>query len=305
MPVPQRLPIVNGDDGQWGDILDQYLKKEHYDDGTDNAVNGGHKTVTVRAGTAAAGTAPIKLTSGTVLSSPEAGAVEFNTDGLYFTITTGAVRRTIAMYDDGSGATGDTYYRNSSGLFTRLGVGSTSDVLTVSGGLPSWQALPTASTATSGITQLATFGETTTGTSTVKTVTPSGLSHSDFGMRVMQILVSDPNGSAISTGNGKAYVVVPAQFNGYKIVTAHASVTTVSSSGNPTIQIYNVTNAVNTLSTAISIDANETTSYTAATPPVVDSSNNTVATGDSLRIDISTAGTGTKGLIVIIGLQLP
>lgn len=39
----------------------------------------------------------------------------------------------------GSDATGDTYYRNSSGFFTRLGIGTSGQVLTVSGGgLPSW-----------------------------------------------------------------------------------------------------------------------------------------------------------------------
>lgn len=39
----------------------------------------------------------------------------------------------------GSDATGDIYYRNSGGAFTRLGVGSNGQVLTLSGGLPSWQ----------------------------------------------------------------------------------------------------------------------------------------------------------------------
>ncbi|WP_185737394.1 hypothetical protein, partial [Burkholderia cenocepacia] len=92
--------------GQWGDILVQWLKKEHYDDGTDNAVNGGHQKVTLRAGTASAGTAPLKFTSGTLLSSAEAGALEFLTDKIYFTITTGPTRKTVAIYDDSSGATG-------------------------------------------------------------------------------------------------------------------------------------------------------------------------------------------------------
>lgn len=40
----------------------------------------------------------------------------------------------------GSDATGDIFYRNSSGNFVRLGIGSSSQVLTVSGGLPSWAA---------------------------------------------------------------------------------------------------------------------------------------------------------------------
>ena len=138
MPTPQRLPIVNSDDGVWGDILRQYLLKEHYDDGTDNAVNGGHKTITIRPGTASAGTAPLKFTTGTLLTTPEAGAMEFAGDNYYLTDTSGPTRRKIAAYDDTSGATGDIYYRNSSGYFTRLAVGSTGDFLTVSGGIPSW-----------------------------------------------------------------------------------------------------------------------------------------------------------------------
>ena len=139
MATPQRLPIVNSDDGTWGDIIRQYLKKEHYDDGTDNAVNGGHQNVTIRAGTATAGTAPLKFTSGTLLGTPEAGAVEFNTDSLYFTITTGTTRKKVAIYDDSSGATGDVYYRDSSGNFTRLGIGFSGQALKVGGGgTPVW-----------------------------------------------------------------------------------------------------------------------------------------------------------------------
>ena len=92
MPTPQRLPIVNSDDGAWGDIINQYIKKEHYDDGTDNAVNGGHQKITVRAGTTAAGTAPIKLTSGSLMTAAEAGAIEFLTDRFYVTQTTSTTR---------------------------------------------------------------------------------------------------------------------------------------------------------------------------------------------------------------------
>ncbi len=139
MPTPQRLPFVNGDDGAWGDIINQYLKKEHYDDGTDNAANGGHQKITIRPGTAAAGTAPLKFSSGAVMSTPEAGAIEFNNDKLYFTQTTGPTRKTIAAYDDGSGAAGDTYYRDSSGNFVRLAAGSNGQVLTLASGIPAWQ----------------------------------------------------------------------------------------------------------------------------------------------------------------------
>ncbi len=149
--MPQRLPVVNGDDGAWGTILNSFLSKEHYNDGTDNPVNGGHQTVTIRAGTATAGTAPLKLTSGTVLTTPEAGAVEFNTDRLYITQTTSTTRKVIAAFDDSAGATGDLYYRDSSGYFVRLGIGSSSQVLTVTSGLPSWQ--PAAGGGGGGLTQ--------------------------------------------------------------------------------------------------------------------------------------------------------
>ncbi len=143
MPTPQRLPIVNNDDGVWGDIIRQYLMKEHYDDGTDNAVNGGHQKITVRAGSATAGTAPIKLTSGTVMTAAETGAVEFNNDSLYFTITTGTVRKKVALYDDSSGATGDLYYRDNSGYFTRIPVGATGKTLRVASGIPTWSDVDT------------------------------------------------------------------------------------------------------------------------------------------------------------------
>ncbi|MBI2627400.1 hypothetical protein HYW72_00530, partial [Candidatus Nomurabacteria bacterium] len=60
------------------------------------------------AGTATANTAPLKLTSGALNTTAEAGAIEFLTDAYYGTITTGAVRKTFAFTDSsitGSAAT--------------------------------------------------------------------------------------------------------------------------------------------------------------------------------------------------------
>lgn len=115
---------------------------------------------------------------------------------------------------------------------------------------------------------------------------------------VVTLLVSDPNGSAISTGDGKAYWRVPSTLNGLNLTAVAAHVTTVSSSGTPTIQIHNVTDAQDMLSTRITIDANEKDSSTAAAAAVINTSFDDVATGDELRIDIDVAGTGTKGLMV-------
>jgi hypothetical protein len=139
MSFPQRLPTVDNDDGQWGDILNQYIGLQHYNlPGVDSPLNGGHQVVTIRPGTTAGSTAPLKFMSGSLMTTPEAGAVEFLTNNLYFTQTTSTARKTIAMYDT-SGATGDIYYRDSSGFFKRLPVGSSAQVLTTVSGLPAWQ----------------------------------------------------------------------------------------------------------------------------------------------------------------------
>jgi hypothetical protein len=102
MAQPWRLPEVNGDDGAWGDILNQFLNKEHYNfdnSGAGNAASGGHMNVTLRPGTSAAGTAPLKLTSGPRMTAPEVGAIEFDTDAYYGTISTGTARKTFAFLE--------------------------------------------------------------------------------------------------------------------------------------------------------------------------------------------------------------
>ena len=55
--------------------------------------------VNLKAGTATAGTAPLKFTSGTNLTTAEAGAVEWNGTNLFVTQTSGPTRKTIAYTD--------------------------------------------------------------------------------------------------------------------------------------------------------------------------------------------------------------
>ena len=55
------------------------------------------------------------------------------------TLSTGTVVAGVTM-TVGSDATGDTYYRNASGVLTRLGAGDDDQVLTLASGLPSWAA---------------------------------------------------------------------------------------------------------------------------------------------------------------------
>ncbi len=59
----------------------------------------------IAAGATAASSAPIKLTTGTSMTAAEAGAVEFTTDDLFFTITTGPARKRLLMADPVGGLT--------------------------------------------------------------------------------------------------------------------------------------------------------------------------------------------------------
>lgn len=104
----------------------------------------------------------------------------------------------------------------------------------------------------------------------------------------------------LATGDAQAVFMVPLEFNGLNLVDVEAFVSTVSSSGTPTIQVRNVTQTADMLSTRITIDASEFTSLTAAAAPVIDTGNDDVATGDLIAIDVDVAGTGAKGLGVLL-----
>lgn len=99
-----------------------------------------------------------------------------------------------------------------------------------------------------------------------------------------------------TAGNGLTYIPVPLMLNGKNLQYIYVDgIVVASTSGTPTVQVHNLTDGVDMLSTVLTVDANETTSRTAATPPVIDTAHDDVATGDILRIDIDVAGTGTKG----------
>lgn len=71
----------------------------------------------IAAGSASANSAPIKLTSGTVMTTAETGAFEFTTDDLFFTITTGTARKNIALWDT-LGTSGRVPFATTNGRLT-------------------------------------------------------------------------------------------------------------------------------------------------------------------------------------------
>lgn len=111
---------------------------------------------------------------------------------------------------------------------------------------------------------------------------------------VLIIAISDET-TTITTGNAKVTFRMPFAMT---LTAVRASLTTASSSGLPTFDINEGGTTI--LSTKITIDANELTSTTAATAPVI--SDSALADDAQITIDVDVAGTGAKGAkIYMIG----
>lgn len=99
--------------------------------------------------------------------------------------------------------------------------------------------------------------------------------------------------AVISTGSAKVTFRMPYDMEVGEI---RASLTTASSSGTVGVNVRK--NGTTVFSTALTIDASETTSVTAATPAVLSST--TWADNDEIKVDIDSAGTGAIGLKIYI-----
>jgi hypothetical protein len=109
----------------------------------------------------------------------------------------------------------------------------------------------------------------------------------------MTIALSDET-TTITTGVSK--ITFRAPFDMTLTQIPRASLSIASSSGNPTVDIDK--NGVSIFSTLLSIDANEKTSTNSSAPAVLSTS--TFADDDEITMDITTAGTGAKGLKVTL-----
>lgn len=121
--------------------------------------------------------------------------------------------------------------------------------------------------------------------------------------RYIQFVVTNYT-SDTSTGDGKAYAHIPNSLNGLNLVEVHAEVITAGTTNTTDIQIHNLTQAADMLSTKLTIDSTETGSDTAATAAVIDTANDDVAENDVIRIDVDAVhSTPAKGLLVTLGFE--
>jgi len=72
----------------------------------------------LKAGTTAAATGPLKFTSGSLMTTAEAGAIEFLSDDYYATITTGAARKGFVLNDGTNLTSGLVPYATTNGRLT-------------------------------------------------------------------------------------------------------------------------------------------------------------------------------------------
>ena len=116
----------------------------------------------------------------------------------------------------------------------------------------------------------------------------------DFTERTLVIkCVADTIGPSV--GNGITHVTIPSTLDGKNLQSAQAHVYTAGTGSLTTVQLHNLTDGQDMLSTAITIDASEKDSSTAATPSVTGSYNG-VSTADVIRIDVDVVATNTLGL---------
>ena len=102
----------------------------------------------------------------------------------------------------------------------------------------------------------------------------------------------------VEVGEGKLHFTVDPYLDGAEIVDYDIAVITPSTNGLVTVNTYNVTQSVNILSTPATTDVGERTSMTAAAQPVF--ANPVLTAGDLLRFDVTLAGTGAKGLEIML-----
>jgi len=128
------------------------------------------------------------------------------------------------------------------------------------------------------------------------------VTHGDHVPRTVQLAVQDAQ-SAVQVNDGQAYFLIDKTLGSGVLVDAHAQVFTAGGSGNTEVQIHNLTQATDMLSTKIIVEAGELGSHLATAQPSIDSVYKQVNAYDILRIDVDTVSTSPEPLGLILTLH--
>ena len=135
----------------------------------------------------------------------------------------------------------------------------------------------------------------------------AGLMSAAASERVIQMVCVDFATNLTVQASGVFWFHVPSTLNGFNIVDVHAEVITVATGSTNIIDLYNVTQSGDILSTNLTIDASESGSDTAAAAAVIDTGQDDLQTNDVIRVDIDQIGSSNPGvgLIVTLICRLP
>lgn len=118
------------------------------------------------------------------------------------------------------------------------------------------------------------------------------------GVGIYEIKIFEDDATVVA-GDKAFEFEIPEDLDTAKLSKCETYVTTVGTTAT-IVQLHNVDTAADILSTRITIDANEKNSKDAVTQPVINLANDDVSWGHHIRIDVDQAGTGAKGLGIIL-----
>lgn len=164
-----------------------------------------------------------------------------------------------------------------------------------------------------GLLELATAAEVITGTDTARATTAAGVQAKIDKEIVYVPVVLFDSSEDVTAGSHDLQFHTPAPLNGYDLVSVYGAHDVVSSTDGAvavtTVQIVNVTDTADMLSTELTIDEGELTSATAVAA-VIDATADDIVTGDIIGFDVdgvsnSDGSTVPKGLTLWLGFQNP
>jgi|GEM_PF-5883772 len=148
-----------------------------------------------------------------------------------------------------------------------------------------------ATTSATGVMEWADATEKSDATAYSRALSPGAAYSSPLGTKWVVFDAVPPETVNSTHEKDECYVVWP-ESGTWNLVAIEAHSLTAATAGTLTVNLYNATDSQNMLSTALTIDVNETDSSTAATPRVIDTAHDDVTAGDVLFPVISVAGDG-------------
>ena len=132
-------------------------------------------------------------------------------------------------------------------------------------------------------------------------VTADKLSDSNALRRIIEIHVTD---TVLAVGDTAATFFVPAELNGFDLIRAEACVKIADTTSRVTVDLRDASDSSALLVNKITLDTGEKTSYGSDTASSIDTTNDTLSTGQEIAIDIDSA-TSAQDLYVILTIRKP